>query len=321
MRKYLYCMLILVSLILFCSNEDEDTTIEGTGTIEAKQIDISSAVAGKIEQVLVEEGDEVKTGDILLKIDDTDYRIRRKLASAQLDAAEANLKLILSGAREEDVQQAQENVRATNAAFQKAKANYERVKNLFENGSATKSTLDDAKAGYEIADAKFKSAKKAFEKLVKGARIEEIKMAQANKNQAEANLELIEKQIEDCIIKAPSGGKLVNKLVEPGERIMPNGMVATIADTDSMCITIYVSDKNIGKVKTGQKAEIRIDTYEDRVFEGIVRFIAEEAEFTPKNIQTKEERVKLVFGVKIKIDNKEGILKSGLPADAKILID
>ena len=159
-----------------------------------------------------------------------------------------------------------------------------------------------------------------LEKLVKGARLEEIEMAQANKSIAEANLELIEKRISDCSITSPLNGTVTHKLVEAGERVLPNGIVATVTKTDSMWITVYISDKNIGKVKIGQEAEIKIDSFEDRAFPGYVTFIAEEAEFTPKNIQTKDEREKLVFGVKIKISNDDGSLKAGLPADVILKI-
>ena len=316
-------MLFLLSLFLLsivCSGNNNGSKIEGTGTIEAVQVDVSSAVAGKIESIAVDEGDKVSEGEILLTIDDKDFLIQRKLIEAQFKAASAQLKLIMAGAREEDLQRAQENVKAAKAAFEKAESSFNRVKNLYESGSSTKSVYDEVKAGYEMAQANYQASLKTLEKITKGARMEEIEIAQANKAAAEANLEMIEKRISDCIINSPISGVVTNRLVETGERVIPNGVVATITKTDSMWITIYVSDRNIGHVKIGQAAEIKIDSYPDRIFNGFVKFISEEAEFTPKNIQTKDEREKLVFGVKIKINNTEGILKSGLPADAVIRI-
>lgn len=317
-------MLFLLSLFLlsiFCSGNNNGSEIEGTGTIEAVQVDISCAVAGKIKTIAVEEGDKVTEGEVVLTIDDTDYILQRKLVKAQLEAASAQLNLVLAGAREEDLQRTQESVRAAKAAFEKAEANFNRVKNLYETGSSTKSVYDEVKAGYEMAEANYQASKRTLEKLTRGARAEEIKVAQANKAAAEANLEIIQKRISDCIVTSPITGVITNKLVETGERVIPNGIVATITKTDSMRIMIYVSDRNIGHVKIGQTAEIKIDSYPDRIFYGTVQFIAEDAEFTPKNIQTKDEREKLVFGVKIKIDNSDGILKSGLPADAVIRIN
>ncbi len=312
-------LIFLIIFIFSCSKKNDTSKIEGTGTIEAVQVDISTAVGGEVRDIFIEEGDKVKAGDVLLKIDDADYRIQHKLAKARLDGADAKLKLLLAGAREEDVEQAQENVKAAKAAYEKAESNYNRIKNLLESGSATKSLFDEAKAAYEMARANHQASKKVLEKLLKGARTEEIEIGQADKSQAEANLELIEKKITDCIITSPISGTITNKLIERGERTSPNGMVVTITKTDSMWITIFVGEKNIAGIKIGQKAEITIDSYGNERFIGEVRHISEEAEFTPKNIQTKDEREKLVFGIKIKIDNKEGILKVGLPADAVIL--
>lgn len=319
MRNWILVLLIIG--ITACSKKNNGSVIEGTGTIEAIKVDVSSGLGGKIKNIFIEEGDRVNAGDTLILIDDTDYQLQKKLVKASLDAASAGLKLMLAGSRIEDVQQAQENVKATRAAFEKAEANYTRIKDLLEKGSATKSLFDDAQAGYDMAKANYQASQKVLEKLVKGARAQEIEIAQANKSQAEANLEITGKKISDCIITSPINGTVTNKLIEEGERVAPNGMLVTITKTDSMWITIYVGEKYIGRVKVGQKTEVTIDSQPDKAFIGEVRYIAEEAEFTPKNIQTKDEREKLVFGVKIKIDNKKGILKSGIPADALIITE
>lgn len=319
MRNWILVLLIIG--ITACSKKNNGSVIEGTGTIEAIKVDVSSGLGGKIKNIFIEEGDRVNAGDTLILIDDTDYQLQKKLVKASLDGASAGLKLMLAGSRIEDVQQAQENVKATRAAFEKAEANYIRIKDLLEKGSATKSLFDDAQAGYDMAKANYQASQKVLEKLVKGARAQEIEIAQANKSQAEANLEITGKKISDCIITSPINGTVTNKLIEEGERVAPNGMLVTITKTDSMWITIYVGEKYIGRVKVGQKTEVTIDSQPDKAFIGEVRYIAEEAEFTPKNIQTKDEREKLVFGVKIKIDNKEGILKSGIPADALIITE
>ena len=316
-KNLIYSVFIL---LFYCSGNNNGSFLEGTGTVEAVHVDIGSPVAGKVANIFVEEGEQVQQGDILLKIDDTDLLIQHKLAKGKFNAASAQLKLVLAGAREEDIQRAQENVKGAKAAFDKAETNFKRLKNLYEKGSATKALLDDASAGFEVAQANYQASRKMLEKLVKGARLEEVEMAQANKSIAEANLELIEKRISDCSITSPLNGTVTHKLVEAGERVLPNGIVTTITKTDSMWITVYISDKNIGKVKIGQEAEIKIDSFEDRAFPGYVTFIAEEAEFTPKNIQTKDEREKLVFGVKIKISNDDGSLKAGLPADVILKI-
>jgi len=318
--KKLLMVLFVMSFGLACGNANNAGRIEGTGTIEGIQVDVASGVSGTVAELLVEEGARVRKNGLLARIDEEDYRLQADVALFARDAAQAQLDLLLAGARKEDIQQARENVNAAKAVLEKAELNFNRIKNLYNSDSATKSAFDEAKAGYDIAKASYEAAGDMLEKLVSGARKEEIAAAQAQRSQAEANLNLLHKKIADCEIRSPIAGVVTNKLVEAGERIMINGQVVTVTRTDSMWISIYVKESDLGNVKIGQGAEVMIDSYPDRKFHGVVRFIAEEAEFTPKNIQTKDERVKLVFEVKIKIANEDNILKIGLPADAEIIV-
>jgi HlyD family secretion protein len=157
-----------------------------------------------------------------------------------------------------------------------------------------------------------------LQKLQRFARPQELAAAKARVDQAKASADLFRQYLADATILAPVSGTVTEKPVEEGELISVGTVVVTIARLEQMNLMIYVNENELGKVKLGGKADVVIDTYPDRTFPGKVIFISPIAEFTPKNVQTKEDRTKLVFGVKLEVDNKEGILKSGMPADAYV---
>ena len=148
-----------------------------------------------------------------------------------------------------------------------------------------------------------------------------IKAAQFRVEQAKAALRVTEERLSNTIIFAPMTGVLFTKNVEIGEVITPGTPVYTIGDLEKPWIKVYIKENQLGLVKLGQKAHVTIDSYPGKVYEGAVAHISSEAEFTPKTIQTKEERVKLVFGLKIRVKNQNGELKPGMPADVKIMVE
>jgi len=174
-------------------------------------------------------------------------------------------------------------------------------------------------ARYKISSTQFSAAKENFEKVKKLFRPEEIEQARAGLKKAQASVGLLEKNIRDSYLISPMNGFVVKKFVEAGETVSPMSSLVKISNLSSVNLIIYISEVDLGKIKLGQKAEITIDTYPDKKYEGKVTFISPEAEFTPKNIQTKDERTKLVFAVKIEIPNKNFELKPGMPADASII--
>ncbi len=174
------------------------------------------------------------------------------------------------------------------ANLKNAEKNLERVQSLYKSGSVSKKDYDNSLTAYRVAKARY---------------------------------DQIRATIENAVILAPISGTVLEKNLETGEMAFPGSPILTIADLENAWIKIYVTEKNLGLVKLGQKALVFIDTYPDRPFPGKVVSIANRAEFTPKTIQTKEERVKLMYAVKISLDNPEQILKAGMPADAEILIE
>jgi HlyD family secretion protein len=191
---------------------------------------------------------------------------------------------------------------------------------LYETNTVTKKQYDDAVSRYEITLAQYNSSKENLQKVKNIARPEEIENARANVKRNVASADLLKQNIEDCKIYAPSDGIISKKFVEEGEIVSPSSSLLKISDLQTVNLVIYVLETELAKVKLGQKADIKIDTYKDKNYEGKIIFISPEAEFTPKNIQTQDERTKMVFAVKIEINNPQFELKPGMPADAKIVL-
>jgi len=291
----------VLSILVGCSNNSGDR-IEASGTIEGTDVNISSEVLGKVNEVRVEEGTEVNQGDTLVLIDDTDYQIQLRQAMASQEAGEAQYRVAVEGSRKEDILQAE-------AAFKSAEKDYRRMKELLATQTVTQKQFDDAEARYI-------SAQQTYDKLATGLRKDEVIAIRARRDQAAAQADQLRKKVRDCYVLAPSVGTITLRAVEPGELVGLGTNLVRITYLDKVKLTIYVNEEQISKIHLGQKAAVAIDS--GQKFEGKVIYKSPVAEFTPKNVQTKEERTKLVFGVKILIENPGGTLSPGIPADATI---
>jgi len=306
-------------LLLSCRGQKEGGPISASGTIEAVEVSIAAKTSGQVEKVLIEEGSRVQVGDVLAVIDSDSLAIQLRQAEAGVELAKSQLDLLLKGARIEDVRQTEEAAKQAEANLFVASEDLKRIRSLFEKESATAKMKQDAEARYQVALAQHEAAQQALLKVRKLSRPEEVRAAQARLAQAEAGRDLLAKTISDATIVSPVSGMVTHKAVEPGEFVGPGVPLLTIADLDDVRLNIYVTEVELGRVRLGQRAEIRIDSHPDRSLMGTVIFISPEAEFTPKNVQTKEERVKLVYRVKLEIPNPESLLKPGMPADALIM--
>jgi len=297
-------MLLLAAGLTGCSNNARDV-IEASGIIEGTDINIGTEVSGRVKEIRVQEGTPVMKGDTLLVIDDVEYQIQLRQAQANLEAFESVYRLAVEGSRTEDILQAE-------AAYKTAETDYRRMKDLLASQTITQKQYDDS---YN----RFVAAQQTYEKLRRGSRPEEINGARVRREYAAAQADLLRKKVRDCTLLAPANGTVTLKSVEPGELVSVGFNVLRLTYLDKVKLTIYVNETELGRVKLGQEAQITIDTFgTGRTFTGKVVSISPSAEFTPKNVQTKEERTKLVFGVKIEVENPDNALKPGLPADARI---
>jgi HlyD family secretion protein len=321
MKQFALTLILATLFFSGCGNGNEGSVIEGSGTIEATNIILSSKTAGTIKHILADEGALVNKNDTIMIIDHELLDIQLKQAIAGRDLAEAQLKLANKGARSEDIAQAEEMFNQAEANYKLASDDKERMQSLYDSQSITKKQWEDIQTRFVVAQSQYNAAKENVKKIKNISRPEDKQQAKANYDRANAAVLLIEKNIRDSYITTPSKGIIVNKFFEAGESVMPGASLLKLSDLSSVDLVIYVPEAKLGMVKLGQKAEVKIDTFEDKAFEGSVTYISTEAEFTPKNIQTKDERTKLVFAVKISIPNPDFELKAGLPADGYIYVN
>lgn len=318
LKKIQFIIFPVSFLLLGCGNKNEVNTIKASGTIESVNITVSSKSSGQIKKLLVDEGSHVKKGDLLAEIDHNLLDIQLRQAEATVELANAQLKLLISGSRKEDIKQSEEVLKQAKISLEQSKADKERMDKLYSAGSVTKKQLEDAETKFDLTLAQYNSAIENLKKIRKIARPEEIEQSRANLKKNIAGVDILRQNIEDCKVYAPTDGVISKKYVEAGEIVNPSSSLLKLSDLETVNLIIYVNETELGKVKLGQKADITTDTYKEKVYIGKIIFISPEAEFTPKNIQTQDERTKLVFGVKIEIPNPQFELKPGMPADAKI---
>jgi HlyD family secretion protein len=304
-RSALLLALTPLLLLSACSGGD-GSSIEASGTIEGIDITVASEVMGRVLSVRVNEGVRVGVGDTLAVIDNTEYIIQLRQARATQRAQESTYRLVVEGSRREDILQSE-------AAYRTAEADYKRMKDLLASSTVTQKQYDDAYNRYVAAE-------QTYQKLFTGSRKQEVEAAMARAESAAAQADLLEKKVRDCVITAPAEGTVTLRGIEPGEHVSPGAPVFRITNLDRVKLMIYVAEADLGRIKTGQAASIFVDSHPDRPFPGTIVYISPIAEFTPKNVQTKEERTKLVFAVKVEADNPEGILKPGMPADASVRV-
>jgi len=317
MKKIKIGLLLTITLVMVSCSGDNNGELEYSGTIETTDLIISSQLPGKIESLFVDEGGFVKTGDTLAIINHRKHDLQLAQANAQKRGILSQIKMLKDGARKEDRKLAGESLVQAEANYKVAETNRDRMVKLFKNKTITQKQYDDAMLNYEVASSRYKAAKQTVLKS-KSARPEQIELLMANLEQAEASISLIEENINDCYITAPISGQIVNRFVEESEIVSFLSSLFKIIDPKDAELTIYVSEIDLGFINLEQNVEVSIDSFPERAFSGKITNISPEAEFTPKNIQTKDERTKLVFAVKIKIPNSEQILKQGMPADAVI---
>ena len=199
------------------------------------------------------------------------------------------------------------------AAFRNTEADERRMQGLLTSQTITQKQYDDAHTRYV-------AARETYGKLRRGLRPDEIAGARTRREYAAAQADLLQKKLRDCVLLAPAGGVVTLRAIEPGELVAPGMNVFRITNLERVTMMIYVNEAALGRVRLGQNAEVSIDGFREKTFEGTVVYIAPTAEFTPKNVQTKEERTKLVFGVKLEVRNDQEALKPGLPADARLRV-
>ena len=352
-----------------------------SGNLELTEVDLSFKIAGRLIERRVDEGDWVKAGDLIARLDPVELQrqatrdkalvigaksnydqlvtsiqfqkstLESDVAArqAELNLAQAKLDELLNGSRQQDIQQAVAGVNDATAQLEYARSDWDRAQTLFKNDDISKQQFDQARTKFESAQAVLRQAQEKESLVKEGPRKEDIagaradvaraqaalKTAQANRlevqrkeeelqqrkseiERTEAQAGISEKQLSDTEIHTPIDGVVLVKSAEPGEVLAAGTTVVTIGDLEHPWLRAYINETDLGRVKLGQKVKLTTDSFPNKAYWGRVSYIASQAEFTPKQIQTKEERVKLVYRIKIEVDNKEHELKDNMPVDAQI---
>lgn len=264
----LFALIVTAVLLRRYSNSEDAGVLALSGNVEVTEVNIGFKAAGRVVEILADEGERVVKGEKIASLDNAEYQAV--------------------------VSQNRANRTSAAAALEKARKDYDRAKMLYAKEVIASQQMDAATAALDMAQAQFE--------------------------QAGAALKTTETRLKDTVLYAPSDGLVLRKNVEAGETVGAGIPVLTIGDLESPWIKVYVQERKLGLIKIGQHASVRTDSYPGKIYPGKVTTISSEAEFTPKNVQTQEERVKLVFGVKIQVMNENGELKPGMPADVRILL-
>lgn len=289
-----------------------------SGNIEAHESLLSFKVQGLIAEMPVQEGQWVEQGTVIARLEGDDLRQQVAVDEAALRKSEAELALALAGTRRQQIEAAEQTLLDAQADLKQKKLDYERAKDLYAEGAIAKNTRDLAETDLKRARAVEQRAKEQYDEAVEGTRKEDIAISRANVQQAHEKLRLSRIQLDYTELRAPKAGVILVRQAELGEVVAPGTPVVTLADLDHIWMRAYISETDLGRVRWGQSATIRTDTYPGKGYPGRVSFIASKAEFTPKSVQTQAERVTLVYRIKIDIENPNHELKPGMPADATI---
>jgi HlyD family secretion protein len=300
-----------------------------SGYVEATEVRVAAEVGGRIVGLDAEEGRRVNAGDDLARLDRTDLEITLQRAEAERDQAAAQLRLLQAGARQEDIRQAQAQAESARAEIAAAEAELKaaaedlrRFEALFAANAGSRKQRDDAATRVAVATSRVAAAKEraraadeAVARLRAGSRREEIAAAQARVAAASAQIAAVQKNLSDATVKAPVGGTITTKLVDLGETVAPGTPVAVISDLVHAWANVYVDEPIVPTLRLGQSVTLVTDA--GQRLTGSITYISPRAEFTPRNVQTSEERSKLVYRIKVTVDNQAGILKPGMPVEAE----
>ena len=294
----------------------DDHSLRISGNVEAHESVVSFKVQGRIVELPVQEGQYVQQGQLLARLDDDDYRQQVSVDDATVRTREAELELALAGSRVQEIQAAKQTLADTQADLDLKRAEFHRRKALLAEEGVSKEDVDSASSQLKRAQATYERAKQNYDQIVEGTRKEEIAVRRANLQLAREALEMSRVKLSYTVLAAPVTGVVLVRQAELGEVASPGSPVVTIADVDHLWVRGYINETDLGRIRWGQPATVHTDTYPNKSYQGRVSFIASQAEFTPKSVETHKERVTLVFRVKIDLDNPNHELKPGMPADA-----
>jgi HlyD family secretion protein len=291
-----------------------------SGNIEVVDAQLAFKLPGRVVERAVSEGQRVTAGQPVARLDDAEQAQEVALRRAELGAAQAMLAELEAGSRPQEIAAAIATLHSAEAERDRARLDFARQKELLDQGAISNREFEAAQAQSKVAEARVNEAGERVKLLQEGPRAETIRQARARADQAAAALALAQTRLDYTRLVSPLNGVVLSHNIEAGEFVSPGTPVVTVADTAQMWVRVYIGQTDLGRIRHGQKVAVRTDSFPGKTYEGTIGFIASEAEFTPKTVQTAKERVKLVFRVKVDLANPNDELKPGMPADVIIPI-
>ncbi len=292
----------------------DDAPLQAAGTIEAEQVELCARLPGILQNLTIKTGDRVKKNQLVALITRNDLIAQKERDALGVTKAEAQLADLNSGAREQEIKDAEISLNTARTNYAQAQKDYDRIYELYQQGAVSEADYEKAEVAWKQGQNLVDAASSRLSLLKSGSRPEQIKTARAELERSRAILKASEALLEDTKIISPIEGTVLSKNFEPGEYVQAGASIATVADLNDMWIKVYVPTDDLPKIKLGQKVTFTVSGSSVE-YEGVIEEIADQGEFTPKTIQTKKERTNIVFAVKIRIDNQNGALKPGMPAD------
>ena len=292
-----------------------ETGITATGTVEVTRADIMPKVSGYISDFNLQAGDTVKGGQIVARISRADLEAQVLRDEAALARAVAQLADLVEGPRSQERQEIAANLDAARSIYQKAQVDYERYQALHKQGAVSLQQLDTARSALDVAYNSAQALEQRLSLSDEGTRPKTIEAQRLEVERSKAVLAASKTLVQDTVVASPIDGLVLTKNFENGEYINPGSALVTVGNMTDCWVKIYVPSTHLGLIKIGQQADVKIDSFPDKVFRGEIKEINQTAEFTPRQSITQRERANLVFAVKVKLDNTDGVLKPGMPAD------
>ena len=314
-----------------CGAKPPADRLRVSGQVEATEVHVAAEVGGRLLQLRVAEGDRVAAGQVIATLDTANTALALAGARAERDQAEAQLRLLRAGTRVEEVRQAeaqlaaaQSDVRAAEAELAAALADVDRFEMLLAANSGSRKQRDDAVTRRDVAATRVqgtqdrvRAARENLEKLRAGSRREEVDAARARVAATDAQIATLQKAIADATLLAPVAGIVTETLADVGELVQPRAPLVVVTDLDHAWANVFVDEPSVPRLRLGEPATVFTDAG-GAGLAGTISYISPKAEFTPRNVQTAEDRSKLVYRVKVSVDNRAGVLKAGMPVEADI---
>lgn len=323
------CLGLLSLVASACQAPPPVNEVRASGHVEATEVRLAPEVGGRVVELPVREGDRVEIGALIVRLDGRDMELAIQRAKAERQLAQAQLALLQAGSRPEDVRQAEaqaqtarDEVSATRAELAAAEQDLQRFEALLAANAGSQKQRDDAATRRDVArerlqaaESRVRAAEQGTARLRAGARPQEIEAARARVAASTAQVAAVEESLQDATVRSPVAGVVTEKLAEIGEVIAPRMPVVVVTDLANAWADVFVPEPVVPRLRLKQPAAVFTDAGGSSI-PGTISYIAPRAEFTPRNVQTAEERSKLVYRIRIAVDNKEGVLKQGMPVEA-----